>query len=112
MSSGNSRISNSKCARFAFTLLTLGSLVRAESIACPKLICGDPDPDGPIDYDLCWKVVEEQPMRTMKAYDCDWYIGNEKSNLEVDVISTCDFSATTGEYAWVDELTQGIKKDD
>lgn len=48
-------------------------------------------------------------MRIMKSHDCDWYIANEKSNLEVDVISTCDFSATNGEFAWVDELTQDIK---
>ena len=48
-------------------------------------------------------------MTIMKSHDCDWYIANEKSNLEVDVISTCDFSATNGEFAWVDELTQDIE---
>ena len=47
----------------------------------------------------------------MRSHDCEWYIANEKSNLEVDVISTCDFSATNGEFAWVDELTQGINAD-
>ena len=51
-------------------------------------------------------------MQTMRAYDCDWYIGKEKSNLDVDVVSTCDFSATSGEFAFVDELTQGIKAGD
>ena len=68
--------------------------------------------DGPIDYDLCWQVDVQQPMQTMRAYDCDWYIGKEKSNLDVDVVSTCDFSATSGEFAFVDELTQGIKAGD
>lgn len=47
-------------------------------------------------------------MRKINAYSCDWYIGAEKSNLAINVPSTCDFSATNGEFAWVDELTQGI----
>jgi len=103
---------NSTSVRFTFILLLVGSLVEAEKIACPVLQCSDPLLDGPIDYDLCWKVEENQPMTIMKSHDCEWYIGNEKSNLEVDVISTCDFSATNGEFAWVDELTQGVTADD
>lgn len=47
-------------------------------------------------------------MTVLRSYDCDWYIANEKSNLEVSVMSTCDFSATEGEFAWVNEATQGI----
>ena len=94
-------------------LLLLGSAVKAEKIACPILQCSDPLLDGPIDYDLCWKVEDNQPMTIMKSHDCVWYIGNEKSNLEVDVISTCDFTAhEDGGFAWVDELTQGITADD
>lgn len=44
-------------------------------------------------------------MTIMRSHDCEWYIAKEKSNLELDVISTCDFTATNGEFAWVDELT-------
>ena len=47
-------------------------------------------------------------MKIMRSYNCEWYIAKEKSNLELDVISTCDFTATNGEFAWVEELTQGI----
>ena len=50
-------------------------------------------------------------MTVVRSYDCDWYIANEKSNLEVSVMSTCDFSANEGEFAWVNEATQGITAD-
>jgi len=48
----------------------------------------------------------------MTAHNCEWYIATEKSNLEIDVTSTCDFSASSGEYAWADELTQDIRAGD
>lgn len=51
-------------------------------------------------------------MKIIRAYQCDWYIANEKSNLEIDAVSTCDFSTATSEFAWVDEQTQGITKDE
>ena len=51
-------------------------------------------------------------MKIMRAYECSWYIAQEKSNLDIDVVSTCDFSATNGKFAWVDEQTQAITKDD
>lgn len=51
-------------------------------------------------------------MTVMRSHDCEWYIANEKSNIEIDVISTCDFTTSDGKFAWVDELTQGINKDD
>jgi len=47
----------------------------------------------------------------MRSYKCEWYIAQEKSNLELNVPSLCDFSATSGEFAWVNERTQGIQKD-
>ena len=50
-------------------------------------------------------------MQTVIAHECEWYIAQEKSNLEVGVISTCDFEANGGEFAWVNELTQGITAD-
>ena len=101
---------NSNSIGFAFLLLILGCVaVKDGKITCPILQCDEPLLGGPIDYDLCWKVEENQPMGKMTSHDCEWYIANEKSNLEVDVISTCDFTATNGEFAWVNELTQGIK---
>lgn len=51
-------------------------------------------------------------MTIMRSYDCEWYIAQEKSNLEVGVESTCDFTTMSGEFAWVDELTQGISAGD
>mmetsp|Transcript_38812 Transcript_38812/g.50816 ORF Transcript_38812/g.50816 Transcript_38812/m.50816 type:complete len:98 (+) Transcript_38812:180-473(+) len=48
-------------------------------------------------------------MKIMHSYNCEWYIASEKSNLELGVPSLCDFSATSGEFAWVNELTQGIE---
>ena len=93
---------------FGFIALFVGQQVSADKISCPLLQCDPPQLGGKITYDLCWKVDETQPMTIMKSHDCEWYIANEKSNLEVDVISTCDFSAQNGEFAWVDELTQGI----
>ena len=50
-------------------------------------------------------------MKIMRSFNCEWYIAQEKSNLELNVPSLCDFSANSGEFAWVDELTQGIGKD-
>ena len=47
-------------------------------------------------------------MQIMRSYTCDWYVAKEKSNLDVGIASTCDFSRSNGEFAWVDELTQGI----
>ena len=47
-------------------------------------------------------------MSIMRSYQCDWYVAKEKSNLDVGIASTCDFSRSNGEFAWVDELTQGI----
>ncbi len=82
--------------------------VLGKEISCPTLQCDDPLEDGKIDYDLCWSVDETQPLMTYTAHKCEWYLAKEKSNLEIDVISTCDFSASSGEYAWVDELTQDI----
>lgn len=99
----------------SFVLLLFACLLTrslAETISCPVLTCTEPDLGGAVDYDLCWKVEETQPMTIMRAYQCDWYIANDKSNLDLDVTSTCDFSATNGKFAWVDESTQGIKKDD
>ena len=48
-------------------------------------------------------------MKIMRSYNCEWYIAQEKSNLELDVPSLCDFSATSGEFAWVNELSQDVK---
>ena len=44
-------------------------------------------------------------MKIMRSYNCEWYIAKEKSNLELNVPSLCDFSATSGEFAWVNETT-------
>ena len=105
------KTNNSNFISFALLMLMMGFVVKADKISCPILQCDDPILGGPINYDLCWKVDETQPMTIMKSHSCDWYIANEKSNLEAGLVSTCDFSATNGEFAWVDELTQGIKKD-
>ena len=51
-------------------------------------------------------------MTIMRSHDCEWYIANDKSNIEIDVISTCDFTTTNGKFAWVDEMTQGITAKD
>ena len=88
-----------------FFILNTVKVVKAGQISCPALQCEDPLIDGKIDYDLCWSVDETQPIVTYTAHTCEWYLAKEKSNLEIDVISTCDFSALSGEYAWVDELT-------
>lgn len=92
--------------QISFALLLFASLVTlglADMISCPVLQCTEPDLGGAVDYDLCWKVEEAQPMKIMRAYQCDWYIANEKSNLEIDAVSTCDFSTATNEFAWVNE---------
>jgi len=94
--------------RLFVALQVMLSLSRAAKISCPILQCDDPLLNGPIEYDLCWKVEEVQPMRVIRSYDCDWYIGNEKSNLKEGVTSTCDFSVKSGEFAWINELTQDI----
>jgi len=50
-------------------------------------------------------------MKIVRSYNCNWYIAQEKSNLESTVTRLCDFSANSGEFAWVNELTQGYSKD-
>ena len=47
-------------------------------------------------------------MTILHSHSCEWYIAKEKSNLEISAISTCDFTAGNDEFAWVNELTQGI----
>ena len=47
-------------------------------------------------------------MKIMRTYDCDWYVANEKSNLDSSAIAYCDFTAKDGKFAWIDEATQSI----
>ena len=93
---------------FAVVVTLVTKMASAAPISCPVLQCSEPILGLPIDYDLCLNITETQPMTIVKSYDCDWYIAQEKSNLEVGVVSTCDFTVETGEFAWVNELTQGI----
>ena len=82
---------------------------KADQISCPILQCNDPyEGNGELDkshYDLCWKVEEEQPMKIMNVYSCDWYKSNSKSKLNAGAARQCDFSPSMSEFAWLDELT-------
>ena len=101
-------LTSKRFLKSVFTGLTLAAtslVTKAAQISCPILQCTEPQLGGAIDYDLCLKIDETQPMTVLRSYDCDWYIANEKSNLEVSVMSTCDFSANEGKFAWVNEAT-------
>lgn len=54
--------------------LFMATTTMADEISCPILVCEDPALDGPIDYDLCWHVTDEQPMKTIRSHNCEWYI--------------------------------------
>lgn len=85
----------------------LFSAVFAEKFTCPVLNCKTPSIDGPVTYDMCWSSDMQQPMRAMSAFSCDWYPENEKSNYELQANTICSVDLLSGEYAWVDETTQG-----